>query len=60
MAISFTVPLIARSPIFPPGKKMGSTVYESVEKASRLPASSKMAHVFGEAVGNLAAAAVIQ
>src|ERR1019366_3461227 len=35
MATSLTVPLTARSPRFPPGKKRGRTTNESVLKASR-------------------------
>ena len=36
-ARSLTVPLIARSPTFPPGKKRGRTTYESVLNASFIP-----------------------
>src|SRR5512144_2471597 len=37
MARSLTVPFTARSPMEPPGKNIGRTTNESVEKASRAP-----------------------
>ena len=43
IARSLTVPLTARSPIDPPGKNIGLTTYESVEKASRTPPTSTTA-----------------
>ena len=39
MARSLTVPLTARSPMQPPGKNNGRTTYESVDMASRPPAT---------------------
>ena len=39
MAMSFTVPWMAREPMSPPGKKRGLITKESVEKARR-PAST--------------------
>ena len=35
MATSLTVPCTAREPMLPPGKKIGSTVNESVDMATR-------------------------
>ncbi len=43
MQISFTVPLIARSPMLPPGKKIGSTTNESVVKANRPSGTCRIA-----------------
>src|SRR5262245_34897161 len=42
-ARSFTVPFTARSPMSPPGKKIGVTTYESVVNASREASSGTMA-----------------
>ena len=39
IARSLIVPLTARSPIDPPGKNIGLTTKESVEKASRAPST---------------------